>query len=52
MAAHKPAIIERKGVKVGFLQYTARCYQDAEQIAAETEAGVSGNFRNVTELER
>ena len=39
--AHRPAIAERKGVKVGFLQYTARWYQDAEQIATETEAGVA-----------
>jgi hypothetical protein len=23
-AAHVPAIVERKGVKIGFLQYTAR----------------------------
>lgn len=40
-AAHKPAIIERKGVKVGFLQYTARWYRDDEQIATETEPGVA-----------
>ena len=39
--AHKPAIIERKGVKIGFLQYTARWYQDNEQIATDTEAGVA-----------
>jgi poly-gamma-glutamate capsule biosynthesis protein CapA/YwtB (metallophosphatase superfamily) len=39
--AHRPAIVERKGVKVGFLQYTARWYQDAEQIATETEPGVA-----------
>jgi len=39
--AHRPAIVERKGVKVGFLQYTARWYQDAEQIATATEAGVA-----------
>ena len=26
--AHKPAIVERKGVKIGFLQYTARWYQE------------------------
>src|SRR5262245_21875910 len=29
--AHKPAIVERKGVRIGFLQYTARWYQDSEQ---------------------
>jgi poly-gamma-glutamate synthesis protein (capsule biosynthesis protein) len=39
--AHAPAIIERKGVKFGFLQYTARWYQDNEQIATATEAGVA-----------
>ncbi|HEX7138164.1 MAG TPA: CapA family protein [Vicinamibacterales bacterium] len=39
--AHRPAIAERKGVKVGFLQYTARWYQDAEQIATETDPGVA-----------
>lgn len=39
--AHRPTIAERKGVKVGFLQYTARWYQDAEQIATETEPGVA-----------
>ena len=39
--AHRPAVVERKGVKVGFLQYTARWYQDSEQIATETEPGVA-----------
>jgi poly-gamma-glutamate synthesis protein (capsule biosynthesis protein) len=39
--AHKPAIVERKGVKFGFLQYTARWYQDNEQIATATEPGVA-----------
>ena len=39
--AHKPAIVERKGVKIGFLQYTARWYQDEEQLATETEPGVA-----------
>ena len=39
--AHRPAIVERKGVKVGFLQYTARWYQDNEQLATETEPGVA-----------
>src|SRR5262249_12336527 len=39
--AHKPAIVERKGVKIGFLQYTARWYQDNEQLATETEPGVA-----------
>jgi poly-gamma-glutamate capsule biosynthesis protein CapA/YwtB (metallophosphatase superfamily) len=40
-AAHKPAIVERKGVKIGFLQYTARWYQDQDMIATATEAGVA-----------
>ena len=39
--AHKPVIIERKGVKIGFLQYTARWYQDKDMIATATEAGVA-----------
>jgi len=39
--AHRPAIVERKGVKVGFLQYTARWYQDGEQLATETEPGIA-----------
>ncbi len=33
--------MERKGVKVGFLQYTARWYQDGEQLATETAPGVA-----------
>ena len=40
-AAHAPAIVERKGVKIGFLQYTARWYQDSEQIATATEPGIA-----------
>ena len=39
--AHKPAIVERKGVKIGFLQYTARWYQPADMIATANEAGVA-----------
>lgn len=39
--AHRPAIVERKGVKFGFLQYTARWYQDADAIATATEGGVA-----------
>lgn len=39
--AHKPAIVERKGVKIGFLQYTARWYQEKDMIATATEAGVA-----------
>ena len=40
-AAHAPAIVERKGVKIGFLQYTARWFQDSDQIATATEPGVA-----------
>lgn len=39
--AHRPAIVERKGVKIGFLQYTGRWYQDKDMIATATEAGVA-----------
>lgn len=39
--AHKPAIVVRKGVRIGFLQYTARWYQDKDMIATATEAGVA-----------
>ncbi len=39
--AHKPAIVERKGVKIGFLQYTARWYQDKDMIATAAEPGVA-----------
>ena len=40
-AAHQPAIVTRKGVKIGFLQYTARWYQDKDMIATATEPGVA-----------
>ncbi|HTM34253.1 MAG TPA: CapA family protein [Vicinamibacterales bacterium] len=40
-AAHVPAIVERKGVKIGFLQYTARWYRDEDMIATATEPGVA-----------
>src|SRR5438093_6459424 len=40
-AAHEPAIVERKGVKIGFLQYTARWYQDDGPLATATEPGVA-----------
>jgi poly-gamma-glutamate synthesis protein (capsule biosynthesis protein) len=39
-AARAPAIIERCGRRVGFLQYTARYYGE-EQIATEKSAGVA-----------
>jgi poly-gamma-glutamate synthesis protein (capsule biosynthesis protein) len=56
--AHKPVIVERKGVKIGFLQYTARWYQDKDMIATPTEAGVAkitsldGVTIDPTDLER
>lgn len=39
--AHKPAILERKGVKIGFLQYTAKWYREDQQIATATSPGVA-----------
>src|SRR5215469_944437 len=39
--AHKPAILERKGVKFGFLQYTAKWYQEEQQIATADAPGVA-----------
>lgn len=39
--AHRPAIVERKDVKFGFLQYTARWYREDEQIATPTAPGVA-----------
>ncbi|MGE0814989.1 MAG: CapA family protein [Vicinamibacterales bacterium] len=40
-AAHAPVIVDRKGTKIGFLQYTARWYREADAIATPTEAGVA-----------
>ena len=40
-AAHAPAIVERKGVKIGFLQYTGRWYRDADALATASEPGVA-----------
>ncbi len=39
--AHRPLILERKGVRFGFLQYTARWYRQSVQIATPTSAGVA-----------
>ena len=39
--AHRPVVVERDGVKIGFLQYTARWYREDEQLATATEAGVA-----------
>jgi poly-gamma-glutamate capsule biosynthesis protein CapA/YwtB (metallophosphatase superfamily) len=39
--AHEPAIVERKGVKFGFLQYTAKWYLEDHQIATAISPGVA-----------
>ena len=39
--AHAPAIVERKGVRFGFLQYTAKWYLEDHQIATATSPGVA-----------
>ncbi len=39
--AHQPAILERHGVRFGFLQYTAKWYESDHQIATATEPGVA-----------
>jgi poly-gamma-glutamate capsule biosynthesis protein CapA/YwtB (metallophosphatase superfamily) len=39
--AHQPAIVERNGVRFGFLQYTAKWYEADHQIATATEPGVA-----------
>lgn len=39
--AHAPLILERKGVKFGFLQYTARWYRQSVQMATASKAGVA-----------
>lgn len=39
--AHRPAIVERKGVRIGFLQYTAKWYRADQQIATAMAAGVA-----------
>jgi poly-gamma-glutamate capsule biosynthesis protein CapA/YwtB (metallophosphatase superfamily) len=39
--AHAPIVLERKGVRIGFLQYTARWYRQAVQMATPTKPGVS-----------
>jgi poly-gamma-glutamate synthesis protein (capsule biosynthesis protein) len=38
--AHQPAIIEQKGVRFGFLQYTSKWYEE-EQIATADSPGVA-----------
>lgn len=39
--AHRPLIVERDGIKIGFLQYTARWYRADHQLATATAAGVA-----------
>ena len=39
--AHEPAIVKSKGVKFGFLQYTAKWYLEDHQIATTTAPGVA-----------
>jgi poly-gamma-glutamate synthesis protein (capsule biosynthesis protein) len=39
--AHEPAIAERKGVRFGFLQYTAKWYLEDQQIATANSTGVA-----------
>jgi len=39
--AHKPAIVESRGVKFGFLQYTAKWYEEAQQIATANTPGAA-----------
>lgn len=40
-AAHAPAILVRDGLRIGFLQYTARWYREEEQLAGRGRAGVA-----------
>ena len=39
--AHQPAIIERHGVRFGFLQYTSKWYDEDKQIATADKPGVA-----------
>ena len=39
--AHRPAILKRHGVRVGFLQYTARWYRADQQLAGPHQPGVA-----------
>jgi len=56
--AHEPAIVETKGVRFGFLQYTSKWYDESQQIATAAEAGVArlkspdGNVVEPVDLER
>lgn len=56
--AHKPAVVERKGTRFGFLQYTAKWYMEDQQIATATRPGVArmlsedGVTVNTSDLDR
>jgi len=39
--AHQPAIVEQKGLRFGFLQYTAKWYEEEKQIAKADSPGVA-----------
>lgn len=40
-AAHQPAVITRNELRFGFLQYTSKWYDQAQQMATVTEPGVA-----------
>lgn len=56
--AHEPVIIERNGVRFGFLQYTSKWYDETQQIATASAAGVArlkspdGTSVEPTDMER
>ena len=50
--AHRPAIVERRGVRFGFLQYTAKWYRADQQIATVSAPGVARVYsRNGTTVD-
>jgi poly-gamma-glutamate capsule biosynthesis protein CapA/YwtB (metallophosphatase superfamily) len=50
--AHRPAIVERRGVRIGFLQYTAKWYRADQQIATASAPGVARVYsRNGTTVD-
>jgi poly-gamma-glutamate synthesis protein (capsule biosynthesis protein) len=50
--AHRPAIVERRGVRFGFLQYTAKWYRSDQQIATASAPGVARVYsRNGTTVD-
>ncbi len=40
-AAHRPAIVERGGVRFGFLQYTSKWYDQDQQMATADAPGIA-----------